>query len=222
MQNLIHYRKFSEVPDEKDWTADEYEGIDGLFWLINDSGAWTGPLKNWREDSKDFMSQVKNFDVVICAGGNCGMYPRFYANYFKKVYSWEPDPDNYKCLQMNCDSEQFELFNGAISNTTDKIYKLYNNNKKNVGTHRLQKDVKNANVEMYRIDDLNLEKIDLIHLDIEGHEPMAIEGAKETIKKHHPVIITEKAKGHHLLIELGYKEFKKLTMDTIYIYEGNS
>ena len=216
MQDLIHYRKFADVPDETGWTAEEYEGLDGLYWLIADTGAWTGPLKNWREDSGDFMSEVKKFDVVLTAGGNCGMYPRFYGNYFREVYTWEPDEDNFTCLEMNCTGDQYHLFKGGVGNCVDKL-SLRNTNKRNVGTHKIQDAA--GNVQMYRIDDLELDHCDLIHLDVENYERPALDGAIETIKKFEPVIITERSKGSDLLKELGYIEFKKLTMDTIFVMQ---
>ena len=81
MKDLTSYRKCG------------HEGVDELLWVTSDSGAFgnekDGPLFDWIQDHEDFMSHVKNFDTVVQAGGNCGMYPRFYKNYFKNVYTFE-------------------------------------------------------------------------------------------------------------------------------------
>lgn len=69
---------------------------------------------------------------------------------------------------------------------------------------------------MYRIDDLGLEECDLIHLDIEGYEEKALEGAIETIKKFKPTIVTEHSRGEKMLVDLGYELKKKLRMDTLF------
>src|SRR5262249_22347092 len=37
----------------------------------------------------------------------------------------------------------------------------------------------------------DLERVDLIKLDIEGHEPLALEGAADLIRRHRPVLLTE-------------------------------
>jgi len=47
-------------------------------------------------------------------------------------------------------------------------------------------------VDTLKIDDLKIEgKLDFIKIDIEGHEPSAFIGMKETLKKHKPVILIE-------------------------------
>ena len=62
-----------------------HEGVNEFLWVTQDTGAYgnekDGPLFDWIQESRDFMSQVKKFDVVIQAGGNCGMYARFYKNF---------------------------------------------------------------------------------------------------------------------------------------------
>lgn len=195
-----------------------YEGVDELLWVTSDKGAFgnerDGPLFDWIIGSKDFMSEVKKFDVVVQAGGNCGMYPRFYKNYFREVYTFEPDELNYYCLDINCTGPGFHKFKGGLGNT-DNSLQLRKGSSTNVGTHKIT-DLP-GNVKMYRIDDLNLEHCDLIHLDIEGYEKNAILGAVKTIKKFSPVVITERAGGQDLLHDLGYKLHKKLKMDSVYI-----
>lgn len=46
-------------------------------------------------------------------------------------------------------------------------------------------------VPMTAIDDLRLGRCDVIKLDLEGMEPQAIEGARDTLKRHKPIIIAE-------------------------------
>jgi FkbM family methyltransferase len=190
------------------------EGVDKLLWVTQDSGAFDGPLMDWEDEKDYFIEKVKNFDVVVQAGGNCGMYPRFYKNYFKEIYTFEPDDLNYYCLDTNCQGSEYHKFFGGLGNTTDKL-SVRRSSMKNVGMHRI--DNTSGNVQMYRIDDLNLPRCDLIHLDIEGYEPNAILGASETIKKFRPVVITERSGGQRQLIELGYKVHKNLRMDTVFI-----
>jgi FkbM family methyltransferase len=47
-----------------------------------------------------------------------------------------------------------------------------------------------------------LEKIDLIKVDIDGHEPLFLEGACKTIEKYDPIILMEVSHLHYL--EAGY------------------
>lgn len=48
-----------------------------------------------------------------------------------------------------------------------------------------------ANIQSVKIDDVVQERIDFIKMDIEGHEPSALEGMSGIINAHHPVIVTE-------------------------------
>lgn len=46
-------------------------------------------------------------------------------------------------------------------------------------------------VDVIRLDDLALESCHLLKIDIEGAEPLALSGAVETLKRFHPIIISE-------------------------------
>ncbi len=170
----------------------------GAFGVIKDGIPYDGPIADWYFDSKSFMEMVKNFDTVIQAGGNCGMYPRFYSNYFKNVYTFEPDQLNYSCLLLNCNNDhKYFIYFGALGENLGNG-KLVKGCDSNIGTHSVK--FENGDVKIYTIDDLNLKSCDLIHLDIEGAEETALKGALETIEKYSPVIITERAGGEALLL----------------------
>lgn len=195
-----------------------HEGVDELLWVTTDGGgdggAWGGPLMDWIDESKDFMSEVKKFDTVVQAGGNCGMYARFYKNYFKDVYTFEPDDLNFYCLNINCQGEGYHKVKGGLGSKIEKLT-LNARSKTNVGTHRIVNQP--GDVQMYLIDDLNLNDCDLIHLDVEGYEETALKGAIATINRFKPVIITERSGGQNLLFSMGYKLHKRLRMDTVYV-----
>ena len=48
-----------------------------------------------------------------------------------------------------------------------------------------------GNIPTLKIDDLNLDDVSIIHLDIEGYELFAIQGAENTIKKCKPLLSFE-------------------------------
>lgn len=198
-----------------------HEGVEEFWWITSDIGAYgneaDGPLFDWITDHKDFMSQVKQFKTVVQAGGNCGMYPRFYANYFENVYTFEPCPVNYACLEINCAGDKYHKYFAGLG--ADRLNKtIINKNKSNVGAHTLSEAP--GDTVMYTIDALNLEQCDLIHLDVEGYEPLALIGALETIRKFKPVIILEKKRGFNIIESEGYVEYKTGRMDTIFIPEN--
>jgi hypothetical protein len=50
---------------------------------------------------------------------------------------------------------------------------------------------RSVQVQTCRIDDIQTDRVDLIKIDIEGHEPAALDGMKTTLARDHPVILTE-------------------------------
>lgn len=59
------------------------------------------------------------------------------------------------------------------------------------GDEGVLRDPRFVNVPSITLDQLFLdaERLDLIKIDIEGHEPKALRGAEKVIRKHRPVII---------------------------------
>src|SRR5215469_9756567 len=75
------------------------------------------------------------------------------------------------------------------------------------------------------IDSLDLARIDLIKIDVEGMEPEALEGAKASIARSHPVLIveavkTDKAKLRGVLEQLGYRLFE-IGMNVLALHESD-
>lgn len=186
--NLFEWR---ETPEEFRETLPKY-----LFWIKSDKGAWgnwptNGPIAELFKFGQDWIKDTSEKRTAIQAGGNCGMYAAWYSKHFQKVYTFEPDPDNYKCLRANTRKlGNVEYFNKGLSETSGKA-RMDVTDKKNVGVHKI---VKNGGIEIdvTTIDDLNLDDVDIIHLDVEGHEEQVIKGALRTIERCRPVIVTER------------------------------
>ena len=66
-------------------------------------------------------------------------------------------------------------------------------------------------VKLMPLDDLKLSKCNLIKIDVEGMETKVLDGAKDTIEKHKPIIFTENNRTEgseellNALVEYGYK-----------------
>jgi hypothetical protein len=111
--------------------------------------------------------------------------------------------------------------------------------RRNHGAHRINFDTP-GDVEVITLDSLDLPALDLLDLDIEGAEPYALEGAKETIAKYKPVIVIEQwrawderkhaySRGHEKelygndysgtqwLLDHGYKLVDRVTQDSIFM-----
>jgi hypothetical protein len=73
-------------------------------------------------------------------------------------------------------------------------------------------DAKTLDTRMLAIDDLQLARLDLIKIDIEGMELEALAGARKTIARHKPQMLIERIKTDQLalnavLLDHGYKLF---------------
>jgi FkbM family methyltransferase len=141
-----------------------------------------------------YVSQFcKNKKTVVQAGGWCGIYPQIYSEIFETVYTFEPDPVNFYCLVQNVKNSNVMKFQSCLGADHTLVSVKMNEEtarKKghNTGTFQVTGEGK---VPVLKIDDLALTACDLIHLDIEGFEGFALQGAMETIRKFKPVICLE-------------------------------
>jgi FkbM family methyltransferase len=157
----------------------------GLLWPDTDIGA-AQVLFGQVADIETVYRHCLAFDVAVQAGGNCGLWPREMAAKFGTVYTFEPDPKNFRCLAANAPAENIFKFNAALGNAYGCIG--LHMRPDNVGAHKVHGS---GNIPVMRIDDLRLHACDLIYLDIEGFESEALYGAVETIDAHKPVVVIE-------------------------------
>jgi len=111
-----------------------------------------------------------------------------------KVYAFEPQPEHFQLLRRNARKwkavtcSDYALWHQRGDNKMRYLAELSHDN---FGCTALN-EAGTAEVRMIALDDwLQGEDIDLIFLDIEGSEVMALEGAKETIKRCRPVLYLE-------------------------------
>lgn len=158
----------------------------GLLWPATDKGA-AAVLFDQVGDLELAYRHCRGFDVAVQAGGNCGIWPKAMGEKFRVVYSFEPDPMNFRCLCANAPAENIFKFNAALGHKHGLVDLC--RRPENVGAHFVFGNA--CEIPMMRIDDLQLATCDLIYLDIEGYELHALMGATETIKASSPVVVVE-------------------------------
>lgn len=163
---------------------DGYRYERGLLWPLNDLGAADAVFDT--ADLEFAYEFCRKFDVVVQAGGNCGVWPARMANKFKLVYTFEPDCVNFRCLCANAPAENVLKFNAALGRYHGGVQLHFNPT--NVGAHFIDG---RGNIPRMLIDDLRLDECDLIYLDIEGYEHSALNGAFETIRRTKPTVVFE-------------------------------
>ena len=174
----------------------------GIYWPIKDSGGsvsedYAPPestcyrlTHEFPDVPKNISNFVKDKDVVLQAGGNAGFYVKKYAEIFNTVYTFEPEPTSFLCLNLNCVNQNVFKFQACLGDTHESV-NLFNGCD-NIGLGHGGSHITGAGTTpTLMIDDLNLQVCNLIHLDIEGYEKKALLGGIQTIERCKPVIALE-------------------------------
>lgn len=159
---------------------------------------------------KKFLN--KESSVVWDIGGNIGYHTLAFSLYSKTVYSFEPNNDNYELLVRNTLHKNNVInYNVAVSDIDGRghINTFNKNISGNYGECKISDE--GQDIKLVKLDNLDIEKPDLIKIDVEGHEYQVFLGMINTIKKHKPVIFYENLHGDKfpeifdMLHDLGYK-----------------
>jgi FkbM family methyltransferase len=125
--------------------------------------------------------------LAVQAGGFIGMWPMRLAKFFERVYTFEPMPAHFRCVERNCEFlPSVRAFNAALG---PEVGILQLAPKRGGCTSASPDGALAAN--MVSIDSLNLPRCDAIFLDIERGEIPALRGAEKTLKAFSPVITVE-------------------------------
>ncbi len=168
-----------------------------------------------------FREILQDQDVFIDIGGNMGYYALSAAGYRPDlpIHAFEPNPKMNGILTANINAngftnitlnelalsdkegtQTFYLPASDLSGTLDPEF--------NAGEEVTKQEVQTSTLDAY----LNKHSVSgrvLIKVDVEGHEPEVLEGAKETLTQHKPDIIMEVTNDYgedllKLLADLGY------------------
>jgi FkbM family methyltransferase len=133
-----------------------------------------------------------------------------------KIWAIEPSPENFLTLKENIklqNVENIKAFNFAIGDKNGEIEflisKKSNWSKVKNKNDSLESDDKIINVQLKTLDSFseenNLEKVDLLRMDVEGYENKIILGAIKFLKQFKPIVMVE----IHKMI-MGKEETKKI------------
>jgi len=169
--------------------------------------------------------ELKPGMVCIDIGSNIGYFAVLESKLVGetgKVFSIEPAPPNFNILQKNIklqNTKNVETFNFACGDK-DGFVKFSVSNRSNwsrVVPENESKSIKDEDLAIIDvpikkldtfIDENPLARIDIIRMDLEGYEYLALQGMTETIKKYRPSLVFEL---HQIF--LGFEKTKKLLSD---------
>lgn len=172
---------------------------------------------------EDELFSLPNDCVFIDGGGYTGdttmNFIEKYENY-KKIYLFEPDKKNIILAKKNIEKyENIEIIEAGLSRISGEAYFNEDEASSSISLTGTQK------IKVDAIDNLIEQKVDFIKLDIEGAEQDAIEGAKDTIKKYHPILaicIYHKAQDWYKIPEKIMEYYNKYELYVRHYMEGIS
>lgn len=174
-------------------------------------GYWYHGKKREAGTMQLFKSLIKKDDIIIEIGGHIGYLTTYFSilSPMGKVYVFEPGRNNLPYLKANINGiENIVLLEKAVSdkngtapfyiedltgqnNSLLPDYEVFDLNKKNafVKSERFKIMVQTITLDSF-CDEYAL-KPDLIKIDIEGAELMALKGMIQTLRKSIPIIMVE-------------------------------
>jgi len=132
---------------------------------------------------------IKQFRTAIDVGCRDGDYSLPLVEDFERVHAFDYRP------RMKYEHKKLTYHSVALGDENTKV-------RAKGGTIVEHGD---KHVEQKRLDDLNLDEVDYLKIDVEGHELKVLKGAIATIEKCNPVIVIEE-NGSQELYNKGEKE----------------
>lgn len=159
--------------------------VNGLYWPVVDRHCRSVVFGS-EEDMIPALGLSERRGVAVQAGGNCGLWPIWLAARYRRVFTFEPDPVNFHCLDNNVPLN-VTRWRAALGESPGRV-SIVPEDMTNCGAHYVQDG---DEVPMIAVDSLNLKACDFLCLDIEGYELLALRGARNTIEKFKPTIQIE-------------------------------
>ncbi|MCZ6593873.1 MAG: FkbM family methyltransferase [Bacteroidetes bacterium] len=169
-------------------------------------------LKNWHHYEKPlpdfFAAYAQRAKVILDIGANTGFYSLIaaFSSDTAKIYAFDPYPPAQKLLKnnlvLNKVSERVTMVPLAISNLNDEADLFVPTSEHGLieTSSSLNRNFRKTHSEVCRVTvstldhfvkENNLDSVDLIKLDIENQEHLALQGANLVLKKFRPVIFFE-------------------------------
>lgn len=167
----------------------------------------------WNRNMLEYIETIsKKYNVkhLLNIGAHIGTMSIPLSKNINRITAIEAYPPTYKLLLENIKLNginNIKTYNFAVGDKNDKVYFLNENHERLVnnsgGMHVINEDdiknnIRSANLsnkkiiaEMRPLNEMKIDKFELMLIDIEGSEDRFLKGAKEIIEKYKPIIIIE-------------------------------
>ena len=146
----------------------------------------------------EYQIAVRRRSVELCAkrrtaldiGANVGLWSRDLVDNFAKVVAFEPVAVFRECLEKNVTGANFFISPLALGDHDTQATMIITEG--NSGhSHLDPATLGTGDVQVVKLDNLNMEDVDYIKIDCEGYEYRVLQGAEQTVKRCRPIMVIE-------------------------------
>lgn len=176
------------------------------------------------------LSFVSDFSVAIDGGAHVGTWARLLGERFETVLAFEPSPDTFAALVANLATfacAHVQPIHAALGRTAGAVEMAIEARQAALGNTGARYVVEGGAIPMQTVDALALPSLGFLKLDVEGSEPFALEGARETLRRCRPIVLFEnkylwkrfeqpRDAPHQILRGVGYRHLATVVKDEIW------
>lgn len=130
--------------------------------------------------------------TAIDIGAHVGLFSYWMARDFAAVVAYEPVHALDFCWHENLSGKTNVMLVPYALGAAQGTVRLQIDPTRTGGTHVVAEGgADTLDAPMRPLDDYPFERVDFIKIDVEGYEPAVIEGARQTLRRHRPVILVE-------------------------------
>ena len=146
----------------------------------------------------EYQIAVRHRSIALCSrrrtaldiGANVGLWGRDLVDNFAKVVAFEPVAVFRECLEKNVSGANFFISPLALGDHDTRATMIITEG--NSGhSHLDPATLGTGDVQVVKLDNLNIENVDYIKIDCEGYEYRVLQGAEQTVKRWRPIMVIE-------------------------------